>query len=381
LKSLKRCLNAGRTALDRFGQLLRFYRQRCTDPERGGKLTQERLGELIGAALGGAGYTGAAVSDWERDNSKIDKDYRFVLVNLIKIFYSNGGLQTLTEANTFLEAGNYRSLDESEIGQVFPKGIPLVAAPSGASWLTMFFDQVGLLPGRVLYRINDFPPGFPPRWGGRLLAWLAGILNRQFFDHLWRLLVWLCFVCLTLLFTFPMMNWPFEGKEQVFQAVICYAGASMLLPLGIGAFSDTRKDEFWQAQNLTHNKNLRFYTHLGATVGYQVGYFMLFVVALLAHFLGMALASAWPRFILSAWPVILGAAAAQQIPFTQWRAYGRLRFSDGAIFLVFYLFGPAWAIYFYLFYSWLVNPLTGIPIVIVVAIFIAILSARQNQLK
>lgn len=367
--------------MDRFGQLLRFYRQRCTDPERGGRLTQERLGELIGTAIGGAGYTGAAISDWERGNSKIDKDYRSVLVNIIKIFHSNGGLQTLTEANTLLEAGNYRSLDETEKGQAFPKDVLVAAAPSGSSWLTMLFDQVVLLPGRVLCRVNDFPPGIPPRWGGRLLSFLAGVLNRQFFDHLWRLLAWLGFVWLTLLLTFPMLQWPFDDQEQVFRVVVYYAGASILLPLGIGAFTDTRKDEFWQAKDLRRDNNLRFFTHLGAIVGYHVGYSMVFVIVLFAHFLCLALADAWPRFILAAWPVILAAAAAQQIPFNQWRAYGRLRFSDGAIFLVFYLFGPVWAVYFYLFHSWLVNPLTGIPIVAIAAIFIAVLSARQHRVK
>ena len=59
-----------------FGQMLRFHRRQCHDDLRGGLLTQERLGELIGHELGDAGYTGAAVSDWERDKSSIGKDDR-----------------------------------------------------------------------------------------------------------------------------------------------------------------------------------------------------------------------------------------------------------------------------------------------------------------
>ena len=63
-----------------FGHLLRIYRRRCADPLRGGLLTQERLGELIGAEIGDVGYSGAAVSDWERDKSKINADDRLVRV-------------------------------------------------------------------------------------------------------------------------------------------------------------------------------------------------------------------------------------------------------------------------------------------------------------
>ena len=48
-----------------FGDLLRKHRRRTQDPLKGGPLTQVRLGELLGHYLGGAGYTGAAVSDWE----------------------------------------------------------------------------------------------------------------------------------------------------------------------------------------------------------------------------------------------------------------------------------------------------------------------------
>ncbi|MGB3713944.1 MAG: NACHT domain-containing protein [Candidatus Promineifilaceae bacterium] len=102
-----------------FGQLLRIYRRQCQDPERGGLLTQDRLGELLGVALGDAGYSGAAVSDWERDKSKINEDDRLVLVNLIKVLHQCEGLETPAEANELLGAGNYRDLDSDESRSVF----------------------------------------------------------------------------------------------------------------------------------------------------------------------------------------------------------------------------------------------------------------------
>ena len=54
-----------------FGQQVRAYRKQCRDSLHGGTLTQVRLGELLGDELGHTGYSGAAVSDWERDLSLI----------------------------------------------------------------------------------------------------------------------------------------------------------------------------------------------------------------------------------------------------------------------------------------------------------------------
>jgi hypothetical protein len=89
---------------------------------RGGSLTQERLGELLGDELGNAGYSGAAVSDWEREISKIDEDNRPVLVALVGVLYQLGGVETVAEANKLLHAGNYRALNPDERQQIFPEG-------------------------------------------------------------------------------------------------------------------------------------------------------------------------------------------------------------------------------------------------------------------
>ena len=71
--------------MDTFGQLLRKSRRQCRDPDRGGILTQERLGELIGLELGDSGYSGAAISDWERMKSKISAADRLVLLALLAV--------------------------------------------------------------------------------------------------------------------------------------------------------------------------------------------------------------------------------------------------------------------------------------------------------
>ncbi len=102
-----------------FGTLLRYHRRKCGDPVRGGLLTQERLGEMLGQELGDSGYSGAAVSDWERDRSQIHKDDRTVLIALVSVFYHTGGLSTREEADELLLVGNYRALDSEESRPIF----------------------------------------------------------------------------------------------------------------------------------------------------------------------------------------------------------------------------------------------------------------------
>ncbi|MCB9422803.1 MAG: NACHT domain-containing protein [Ardenticatenaceae bacterium] len=107
-----------------FGQQLRVYRRQCRDPLRGGIMTQARLGELLGDELDHAGYSGAAVSDWERGKSKIHADDRLALVGLVAALHRCGGLNTLAEANHLLRAGNYRALDVQEQSRIFPDSVP-----------------------------------------------------------------------------------------------------------------------------------------------------------------------------------------------------------------------------------------------------------------
>ncbi len=102
-----------------FGEQVRYYRRQCGDPMRGGMLTQDRLGELIGEQMGDAGYTGAAVSEWERGKSKIHADDRLVLISLLAVLVQCGGLAAPGQANSILAAGNYRRMDDVECATIF----------------------------------------------------------------------------------------------------------------------------------------------------------------------------------------------------------------------------------------------------------------------
>jgi hypothetical protein len=104
-------------------------------------------------------------------------------------------------------------------------------------------------------------------------------------------------------------------------------------------------------------------------VGFHVGYMTILAAALLGFYLGLGLVPRWLEGLVAAWPVLLGYAAARQAPFSLWRAFGNLRFTegDGAILAVFALFGPLWGAFFFAFYPWLLSVPVG-PMLILVAI-------------
>ncbi|MCB8954526.1 MAG: ATP-binding protein [Ardenticatenales bacterium] len=101
-----------------FGQLLWRCRRNCTDPDRGGHLTQERLAELLDVVAGVPGYSDVRISNWERGEETIRHDKRDVLVGLVQVLVKCGGIATLLEANRLLATGGYRRLNDEEIGRI-----------------------------------------------------------------------------------------------------------------------------------------------------------------------------------------------------------------------------------------------------------------------
>src|SRR5690242_10267000 len=94
-----------------FGKQLRKFRHRCNDPSSPhGSLTQEKFGELLGEKLG-IGYTGSAISDWERGKTKIHAEDRLVLIAIVQVLHEQGGIKGIEEANQLLASGNFRDLD------------------------------------------------------------------------------------------------------------------------------------------------------------------------------------------------------------------------------------------------------------------------------
>lgn len=131
-----------------FGELLRYFRARGVDRERGRKLTQERLGEFIGAKFGTeSGLKGATISGWELGDKRPYSDDRKILIALVQTLYECEGIRAIEEANQLLEAGDYRALNDDEITHCgFPSSPSLpgpIPEPSSEEYCTWTW-QAGL---------------------------------------------------------------------------------------------------------------------------------------------------------------------------------------------------------------------------------------------
>jgi hypothetical protein len=350
--------------MDRFGELLRFYRLQSMDMELGKKLTQERLGQLLGDELGDAGYSGAAISDWERNKSQIHKDHRAVLLSLIKVLFDCGGLKTRQEANAMLLAGNYRPLDEKERNSIFGNQPEIPQAPFqlNGNWrmLKVFFDDAILRSKDEIQKLISESKSNPQNhWTQTLLTLLGWPFKQWTSEQVAKTVVWITIWFLTWRLTFPLIHWPFDNPIRAFQATIAYICGAIIIPLFIGGLTRTAGDRFWQQQDLANAGVLRLYTHQGAFLGFAIGYFSIFGLALFCHYLLLGSLSITIWMFASIWPVLLGYAAARQVPFNLWRAYGALRLKDGWIFFFAIFSGPLWGCFFLNYYPMLLSDTVG----------------------
>lgn len=374
--------------MSRFGELIHFYRGRCTDSELNKpRLSQARLGELVGRHLGMvSGYTAAAVSDWERGESKISAEDWRLLTALLRVLHECGGLQTVVEANTMLQAGNYRPLEEDEARLISPEWVTSSADQpprSSDEWrmIVMFLGKIIFRPTdklrQQMARVGNEPP---PNWPRFFLYALGWPLRHWSSDHVLMAVCWAGVWLATWWAMFPVLNWPFVDSQQAQEAMILHVSGSLGVPFLIGSLIRISSDAFWQSQDIA-GWRVRFFTYQGAYVGFQVGYMTIFLAALFGYALGFGHAPLWITGLAALGPVVLGYAAAREVPFNIWRIYGKLSIAQGdvAILVTFVLLGPAWGGFFYWFYPEILLPGRGAWYLLAAAGILAALTAWQRR--
>ena len=370
-----------------FGKLLRLHREQRRDPNKGRGLSQQRLGELLGEELGTTGYSGAAVSDWENNKSKVHKDDRLLLITIFRVLYKNGGLKTLLEAESLMEAGNYRALNEREKQQIFPKDLleqsvhsPTTQIKEQKSFTYPFGDAFIKLTDEIQGLWDEAKAGPPPVWPRFFTAVLRKLSDQISVVNTFHALLWLWIWIASYIMVNPVLDWSSFGREIVFISILKYVCASILIPPCIGVLTNTKDNPFWQKNATDASRMLRLYTYQGAFIGFHLGYFMVFAIHLLMYFL-QARPAMWSQFLLMGFPLLMGYISARVVPYNLWRAYGRLWFSDGAVFFVFILLGPLWGWFFFEFYAILISPTTGIIVILAAISLLLSLMTLQYQRK
>lgn len=98
-----------------FGEWITHYRHASRDTQKGSRLTQSRLAELLNEYDDTLIYTKTQISNWEKDKRTIPLDKRPLLIGFIYVFTTCGGISKLDEANDFLQSGGYAPLTKDEV--------------------------------------------------------------------------------------------------------------------------------------------------------------------------------------------------------------------------------------------------------------------------
>ncbi|MBI3152056.1 MAG: hypothetical protein HYZ21_07990 [Chloroflexi bacterium] len=344
-------------------------------------MTQQQLADFLYEEIG-IDYTGAAISDWEHNKSKINANDRLLLTSLIKILKHQGGIKTSTDANLLLEAGNYRDLNADEKNKLFPEEIGNSSHQSlpreysnnpGTAFNEAFFN----FPAEFQKILAEAKEGPSPAWPRVVVAVVNKITSQWTIFHFVRLLAWLWIWLITYLMISPSLQWPFDSQEGSRFLMRLYAAGSILIPLLVSAMIGVKNNPFWQDKKTSM---LRPYMIQGASVGFHLGYFVIFALSLTQYYFQIQ-PSIWSEIIKMLIPLSIGYAGAQLVPHNLWRAYGRLHLKDGGIFFIFIILGPLWAWFFLEFYEILITQKLGVILVLLSASMIAGAMAIQYRRK
>jgi hypothetical protein len=358
-----------------FGALLQRYRKATVDKHIRKCLSQGRFAEKL-SKQSGLQITRNKVGYWEANKTPISANDRNMLMAILIVLHQYKGITEIVEADELLEVGEYRRLNEQEKFEINPTWRS--AVPSDDAHREDNPESVAkgqgdrrLPPSSLERMIFKFQTEFEtiladarmapgPSWSHVVIG-----ISRRVFDHftayhVLNVLLWIWLWIITWLTLMPSLRWPFASQEDALFAMVVYSSATLLVPLFIALLTQRKSNGFWREQKLDSNRMVYWYIYQGAGIGFSLGYFAAFVIALLGYHLRL------PVFLrlealLSLLPLLGGYIAAPMVPYSLWRAYGRLKFQDGGIFFLSpILFGPVWGLYFLNSHGIFLAPLSGL---------------------
>ncbi len=366
-----------------FGSLLRIHRERAIFRRRT-LLSQNQFASEISKKTG-LYHTRNLVSNWENDKSSLhpQKD-RQILLTIISILQENGGITSLEEANHLLEAGNYRALSPNETKQIFPEFVADEETRSTQSELQNQHDFIQFIEDKLLHGTVDklknlfekAEAGPLPAWPRKIAALITWLLGEWSIYQTVCVLGWMWAWVLSFWLIIPSLHWPFPTNENASYAMVLYIAGTFSIPLIIGLLTNTKNDKFWQEHHLASDQITRLYVYQGSIIGFHIGYIVIFVINLLIYYLGLH-PGLWFELIEITFPLLTSYISGWLVPYNLWRAYKRLNLADAGIFFVFVVFGLLWGVFFYNFYSFLLDPMVGIIMILLAVSLLAGIMAWQ----
>lgn len=324
----------------------------------------------MGDVLGYQGYSGAAISEWELGKSQPRQDERPVLVALLKVLHDCGGLPSLEEANSLLEAGDYRALNAEEINKISAgwlrddlSGGEDAPRAAGALWRELFWHPRQR--AKDLWAQQNGAEGGSRELSQLPLVVVERLLRPWNSTRVLYLVAWVATWLVVWRSSFPLMDWPPASGDAARSAGLHYALGSSLLPLAIGMLAYRREREIWRDRGQT-GSGVFFLTSLGALAGFHVGYLSLFALRLFTYYLELNAIPRWLQAVAALWPTLLAYLAARRAPHRFWRAFQELSMTEGdwALLILLLILGPIVGLSFPLIYTWLLSPTVGLAVIL-----------------
>ena len=365
-----------------FGNQLKYFRLRTSDPKTGRAITQERLAELLEEELDLPGYNNKLISRWERNKQHIDVSERTLLLGLIMILTKYGGIQTPGEADTWLESGGYRPITFQECCQIagFTDQVTTQFCSDYQGEAPLFLDLEGLrteLTRIVLGEEDDVLAKIS--WSGRGLALFRRLVNWSGARVILTILLLATISTILILPYWQQLVGPLT--ERLFPLALFLSG-SLVVPFLITMTTDPdqlpgeppyRSEEFWR---------LFFLKWTGAVVGFGTFLGMFILAGFIFFPLGWTAILPGACFFFSLFGVIFGRMMARQAPANRVVMFGRplrLHSADRLFFTVFLVSGVLFALLVEMVRDFLFNhPFGALPLVISLIILLIWLSRSQG---
>lgn len=351
-----------------FGALLKTYRERTKDPEKGGRLTQAKLAELTDC-----GFSGTTVGHWETGERTIRHHDRVVLQALIRVLHQYGGLQTLDEANQLLETGLYSRLTDEEIRSINPdwlaeEGSPPESAP--ASPVTIILSPRAIYEAfDAIFRWSEADTHARSSWAGMVIWSLSAITKRINAHGLFHFLSYFILWILASWLIVPLLQWPIRDPAMRRHAALSFAFSTVAVPLTVALLTPGNNPVPAQTPAIRQRKTHLLLKITGAAVGFNTVTGALWLIALGLFYLGASVPS-WPwRFALLL-PLLMAHIGARRIPADRAKMYAgnlRMHAADSLFLVTFLLIGAGIGAFAYVGHNVISSKATGLGVLIALA--------------
>jgi transcriptional regulator with XRE-family HTH domain len=362
-----------------FGALVNTARQKA-------RLTQAALAEQI-SIESGFDISAAAVGNWCRGERLPGRE---MLLALLATLYREGGIASLAQINAILRAAGAGALHTDERVKWFgglvetsapPREAEVAAEPAEPSFWFRVLVRLLNPSASTLNTLHIIRAQGPQqRWTGLFLFLVSAVTKGWSAERVLWLCVGVILVCLTWVVVYPPLRWMPLPPDLLQALILVCGGGCLAIPLLVAGCIRTRDDPYWKAAAKGKERDLRRFTHLGAMLGFQVGYSLIFLVTLVPYHLHLSPLPVWCELLLSTSPLVWAVAGARQVPYNYQRAYGEVRFTQRELPIVVaaLLLGPAIGGLYLFAFPLFVNPLSGAILVLGAFMGLAVLTIRYR---